>query len=88
VLIGSARDSVPGIVEADDTLRRGVVAMSQAFGGQPDEDHRYRELGSNTNRLISVDDDFDELTGIPRMGALPVALSRLEVDRLVVQATA
>jgi anaerobic selenocysteine-containing dehydrogenase len=79
VLIRSAHDSVPGVVEADDTLRRGVVAMSQAFGGQPDEDHRYRELGTNTNRLISVDDDFDELTGIPRMGALPVALSRLEV---------
>jgi len=53
------------VVEADDTLRRGVVAMSQAFGGQPDEDHRYRELGTNTNRLISAEDDFDELTGIP-----------------------
>ena len=77
VRITSLHDSIPAVVEADATLRRGVVAMSQAFGGQPDEDNRFREIGSNTNRLISVEDDFDRLTGIPRMGALPVALARL-----------
>ncbi len=76
ITIRSAHDSIPAIAEADPTLRRGVVAMAQAFGGQPDEDHRYREIGSNTNRLIAADDDYDEITGIPRMGALPVALSQ------------
>jgi anaerobic selenocysteine-containing dehydrogenase len=75
VTVTSSHDAIPAVVEADDTLRRGVVAMSQAFGGQPDEDHRYKELGSNTNRLIAVDDDYDRETGIPRMGALPVAIA-------------
>lgn len=77
VLITSSHDSIPGIVEADETLRRGVVTMAQAFGGQPDEDHRFREIGSNTNRLMAADCDFDEVTGIPRMGALPVTISQL-----------
>lgn len=75
VLITSSYDSIPAIVEADETLRRGVVAMHQAFGGQPDEDRRFREIGSNTNRLMSADCEYDEVTGIPRMGALPVAIS-------------
>jgi len=77
VEIRSPHDIIRGIVEPDKTLRRGVVTMSQCFGGQPDEDHRYREIGSNTNRLIATDDDFDPITGIPRMGAIPVAITPL-----------
>jgi anaerobic selenocysteine-containing dehydrogenase len=79
ILIRSARDAIPALVEADDTLRRGVVAMNQGFGGQPDEDHRYREIGSSTNRLMAADEDFDPITGIPRMGAIPVALAAAQV---------
>jgi anaerobic selenocysteine-containing dehydrogenase len=75
--IRSTHDAIPAVVEADDTLRRGVVAMSQGFGGQPDEDHRYRELGSSTNRLMAADEDYDPITGIPRMGAIPVALAAM-----------
>jgi anaerobic selenocysteine-containing dehydrogenase len=75
--IRSSRDTIPAVVEADDTLRRGVVAMNQGYGGQPDEDHRYREIGSSTNRLMAADEDFDRITGIPRMGAIPVALSAM-----------
>jgi anaerobic selenocysteine-containing dehydrogenase len=86
VTIASSHDAIPGVVEADATLRRGVVAMAQAFGGQPDEDHRYREIGSNTNRLIAADRDYDEVTGIPRMGALPVALTLLKAERRLANA--
>jgi anaerobic selenocysteine-containing dehydrogenase len=74
VAIRSGHDTIPGVVKADATLRRGVVTMSQAFGGQPDEDHRFRELGSNTGRLMAADEDFDPITGIPRMGAIPVSI--------------
>jgi hypothetical protein len=87
-MIASSHDAIPGIVEADETLRRGVVTMAQAFGGQPDEDHRFREIGSNTNRLMAADCDFDEVTGIPRMGALPVAISQLaDAERRFAEAT-
>ena len=75
VEIRSCHDAVLAVVEADDTLRRGVIAMTHAFGGQPDEDDRHRELGTNVSRLIPIDLDFDPVSGIPRMGALPVAIS-------------
>jgi anaerobic selenocysteine-containing dehydrogenase len=73
--IRSAHDAVLAVVEADDTLRRGVVAMTHAFGGQPDEDDRHREIGTNAGRLIAADLDFDPVSGIPRMGALPISIT-------------
>jgi anaerobic selenocysteine-containing dehydrogenase len=88
IRITSSHDSIPAVVEADETLRHGVVAMNQAFGGQPDEDHRYREIGSNTNRLMAADCDADEVTGIPRMGALPVAISALAKPDLEISSMA
>lgn len=76
VRIATEHDSIPAMVEADDSLRRGVVAMAHAFGGLIDEDHRYKELGSNTGRLIRTDIDYDPITGMPRMGNIPVSITR------------
>ncbi len=78
VTIDAGHDAIPAIVEADDTLRRGLVAMSHAFGGLADEDHRYRELGSNTGRLVRTDVDYDPITGMPRMGNIPVAIRPMD----------
>jgi anaerobic selenocysteine-containing dehydrogenase len=78
VAIRSMHETIWGVVEADNTLRRGMVTMSQNFGGQPDENERYIELGSNTGKLLSAEDDFDPITGIPRMGALHVMVTPLE----------
>lgn len=72
----SAHDEIGVVVEPDATLRRGVVALTHAFGGLPGEDDDPRVAGSNAGRLLRVDDDFDPVSGIPRMGALPVALER------------
>jgi anaerobic selenocysteine-containing dehydrogenase len=77
ISIRSRHDTVPAVAEGDATMKRGVVAMAQCFGGQPDEDHRYLELGTNTNRLMAADEDHDPITGIPRMGAIPVAIGVL-----------
>ena len=76
VTIRCATDQIPALVESDDTLRRGLVAMAHAFGGLIDEDHRYRELGSNTGRLVCTETDYDPITGMPRMGNIPVAISK------------
>jgi hypothetical protein len=62
-------------VEGDDTLRPGVVAIAHAFGGLVEEDDRYEELGANTGRLVRTDEDYDPITGMPRMGNIPVAIS-------------
>lgn len=77
VKISTSFDAIPAVVEADDSLRRGVVAMAHAFGGLVDEDQRYKELGSNTGRLIRSDIDYDTITGMPRMGNIPVAIHRM-----------
>jgi anaerobic selenocysteine-containing dehydrogenase len=79
VEIRSAHDAIQAVVQADDTLRRGVVAMSHAFGGQPDEDDLHRQIGSNVGRLTVVDLDYDAVSGIPRMGALPIAITSMKV---------
>lgn len=74
VSLATAFDAIPAIVAADDSLRPGVVAMAHAFGGLVEEDHRYLELGSNTGRLLRTDEDYDPITGMPKMGNIPVAI--------------
>ncbi|MEH6583838.1 MAG: molybdopterin-dependent oxidoreductase [Halioglobus sp.] len=75
VRIATAHDAILAVVEADDTLRKGVVAIAHAFGGLIEEDHRYKELGSNTGRLVRTDEDYDPISGMPRMGNIPVAIT-------------
>jgi anaerobic selenocysteine-containing dehydrogenase len=75
VRIATPHDGIIALAEPDDTLRRGVVAMAHAFGGLVEEDDRYRELGANTGRLIRTDEDYDPITGMPRMGNIPVAIT-------------
>ena len=75
VRVATAHDGIVAIVEGDDTLRRGVVAIAHAFGGLVDEDDRYAELGANTGRLVRADEDYCPITGMPRMGNIPVAIS-------------
>jgi hypothetical protein len=75
VRIATPHDAIFAVVEADDTLRCGVVAIAHAFGGLVEEDHLYKQLGSNTGRLARTDEDYDPITGMPRMGNIPVAIT-------------
>jgi anaerobic selenocysteine-containing dehydrogenase len=77
VEIASGYERILGIVEPDDTLRSGVVSMAHAFGGLPEEAHRVRELGSNTGALTPVDRDYDPISGIPVMSAIPVNVRKV-----------
>lgn len=77
VRIATPHDAIVAKVEADESLRPGVVAIAHAFGGLVDEDHRYDELGANTGRLVRTDEDYDPITGMPRMGNIPVAISAI-----------
>jgi anaerobic selenocysteine-containing dehydrogenase len=74
VEIRSEYDAITGVAEPDADLRPGVVSMSHGFGGIPGEDEDPRVDGANTNRLLRTDVEYDRYTGIPRMGALPVAV--------------
>ncbi len=72
VVIRSARASIRGIVAKDDNLRRGLVSMTHCWGGRPEEDEDYVNIGANTGRLSSVDSDYEKYTGMPRMSNIPV----------------
>jgi anaerobic selenocysteine-containing dehydrogenase len=72
VEIASQHGSIPGVVEADSDLRPGLVSMAHAFGDLPENKKAFRELGSNTNQLLNVEDSFDRYSGIPLMSAVPV----------------
>ncbi len=76
--ISSPHSAIRGIVEADASLRKGIVSMTHAFGGMPGEDDdKVSEMGSNTGRLVSVESDYDPITGIPLMSNIPVRVESL-----------
>jgi anaerobic selenocysteine-containing dehydrogenase len=78
VEIASAYATILGVVEAEAELRRGVISMPHAFGDVPELDAELRSIGSNTGRLMSVENDYDPYTGIPRMSDVPVNVRRFE----------
>jgi len=61
-------------VEADDQMKRGVVAITHGYGRNPGEEENPSNDGCNVGRLMSTDAEFDPITGIPRMGAVPIAI--------------
>jgi anaerobic selenocysteine-containing dehydrogenase len=65
------------VVDADPDLRRGVLAIAHGFGRAPNESADTRRHGANVNRLTRLDDDYDRFSGMPRMGAIPVSLTRV-----------
>jgi len=77
VEISSAHGSILGVAEPAPELRRGILSMAHCFGEAPRHGHDadVRTIGSNTGRLIDNEHDFDPHTGIPRMSAIPVAVS-------------
>jgi len=76
VTISSDHASIEAIVEADATVRPGVVSMAVAWGGLPDEEFDPATHGASTNMLISTDRDADPLNAMPRMSAIPVNITR------------
>jgi anaerobic selenocysteine-containing dehydrogenase len=77
VRVASQRGAVPAVVLLDDTMRRGVVAMTHAFGGLPDDDERFADLGSAVARLSSTDELYDPYSGQPVMTNIPVEVTAL-----------
>ncbi|HUH37723.1 MAG TPA: molybdopterin-dependent oxidoreductase [Spongiibacteraceae bacterium] len=74
--IESPYSDIRGIVELEEGIRPGVISMTHCFGGDPERNEDIHEKGSATNRLISVETHYDPYTGIPRMSAVPVRVSK------------
>ncbi|KHK90453.1 hypothetical protein LK12_16810 [Novosphingobium malaysiense] len=75
VLIRSRHGQVRAIAEKDEGLRRKVVSLMHGFGSSPSPQADPRIDGTNVNHLTSWQDDFEEHTGMPRMGALPISVT-------------
>jgi len=76
VEIRSASGSIEGIVELEAGVREGVISMSHCFGEDPERKTSLRAKGSSTNALIDVEHEYDPYSGIPRMSAIPVKISK------------
>ncbi len=76
VEIASDHAKILGIVEAAPDIRPGVVSMAHAFGDAPEHDEDVFYIGSNTGRLTDVERNYDPITGMPRMSAIPVNVRR------------
>lgn len=71
VWVENANGQVEGFVEGSDDVAPETIAF--AFGwGNPNDPRPAREKGSNVQRLISDDSDFDSVTGLARQSAIPV----------------
>jgi anaerobic selenocysteine-containing dehydrogenase len=79
IRIASQRASILGVATADATLRRGVLSMAHCFGDAPERDGEHLRIGSTTGRLVDSERDYDPITGIPRMSAIPVSIAREEI---------
>jgi anaerobic selenocysteine-containing dehydrogenase len=86
VEIRSPHGAILGIVEPDKGLRRGCLSMTHAFGELPDAAPQPEQSGANTGRLTSDEIDYDAVTGMPRLGAIPVHISALAAVSATVSA--
>ncbi len=73
VRLRSPHGEIEAIVKGEGALRPGTISMSHGFGTNPGSD-RPRQTGGNTGRLSASDDGYDPVTGIPRMGSIPVKI--------------
>lgn len=76
VTIESEDGAISAVVQAADDLRPGVVSMAHCFGGDPADDGDPRKVGSSTSALISVDHDYDPISGAARQSAIPIRLRK------------
>jgi anaerobic selenocysteine-containing dehydrogenase len=72
VHIVSDHGRIEAILEADDSVRSGVIQMSHAWGGLPDDASEYQEIGSNVSLLISSERDFEPINAMARQSGIPV----------------
>jgi anaerobic selenocysteine-containing dehydrogenase len=71
VTVRSAHGEITAALHADDTLRRGVVSVVHGFGGRLDD---ASQTSCSVTRLTAMD-EVDPITGMPRLGALPVIVT-------------
>lgn len=76
VTLRSAHGAIDALVQAEKTLRLGCLAMTHCWGTAPGEKGELHSVGSAIGRLISVEEDYAQFSGIPLMSGIKVAVER------------
>ena len=76
VVIRSRHGSIPAIVKANKQIKPGVVAMHHCWGVAPGQQAPVREVGSNTNLLVSGSEELQQFTGMTRSSSIPINISQ------------
>ena len=71
VIVESGHGRVEGIVEGSDDLLPGVIGLAHGWG-DPLGPADVRERGTNVQRLIPQDRDFNPITGLAQQSAVAV----------------
>lgn len=77
-LIRSSHGELTARVEADASLKRGVVTLAHGWGGLPEDGD---DEGANVNRLISADQWIEPINAMARMTGVPVNVTSLREAR-------
>lgn len=80
VRIRSRHGEIKGVIEAEARLSPGTLSMSHCFGPNPDEDEDPLGEGACTSRLMDANAEYDPIFGQPRMGAIPVSITRIAAE--------
>ena len=76
VTVRSAHGEITAALHADDSLRRGVVSVVHGFGGRLGD---AGQTACSVTRLTAMA-EVDAVTGLPRLGALPVRVTAVAVS--------
>jgi anaerobic selenocysteine-containing dehydrogenase len=79
VEIASPGGRLRALVEVDDALRPGVVAMTHSWGGLPGDPDAATHGAACTSLLVSTDREMESINAMPRMTAIPVRIERLHI---------
>ena len=77
IRVTSDHGSILAVVEADASVRPGVVSLSHGWGGAPVGEGEAWDGAANVNLLIACDRDIESINAMPRMSAIPVNLERV-----------
>jgi len=69
--IVSAHGRTRAVLERDDTMRRGVVSLSQGWGGTPGQEDVLTD-GTCVNAIVDTAVHFESINAMPHMSAVPV----------------
>jgi anaerobic selenocysteine-containing dehydrogenase len=75
IRLATARAAVFGTVELAEDVRPGVVSVAHGFPDSPANGNSGAPQGTSTSALIDDEVEFDPVSGLPVMSAVPVSVS-------------